>query len=331
MARRLAPLVLLVAAGSAHAAGAQVVTTPALGAPACRVESVPYDSVRKSLLGSLRAIRFQDTAATRYDQVEARLDSLSAKLPAGFTYTRGNLAHGSYGVAGKRRQSVNTMIDAMPGMNGLLQRALNTTNLAPVLAAIEAAGAMNLLTARDDLYCLARAVRIDQGLEKLRMFERKFGPSSVKLNGLEVLVNYAVQLIPGQRLVGVDDAGWPRPWEVVVAYRTTYMTLTDITGDDKKYSPQAVTAAEFGLRHYNFGREWGADEGGVVQRFLKPGTWSLGLLVAPQTNGALRYPWRGDSRVGPYVAWGGLKVGYVTGKDRRLVVSREVMLIPYLF
>ncbi len=322
MARRLALGALTCALGITSIAGAQEV---------CRATSVPFDSVRASLLGSLRAIRFADSASTRYEQVERWLDSLQAKLPPGFAYTRENMARGSWGVAAKRNQSVATMMDAMPGMNGLLQRALNTTNQAAVLQAIDAAGARPLLAARDDMYCIARDVRIAEGLEKLRRFEQKFGPSSVKLNGLEVLVNYAAQLVPGQRLVGVDDSGWPRPWEIVSAYRTSYMTLTDATGEDKKFSPQAVTVAEFGLRHYNFGREWGSADGNWLQRSLRPGTWSLGVLVAPEANGALRYPWRGDARVGPYLAWGGLKVGFLTGTDKRVIVSREVMLVPYLF
>ena len=311
--------------------GALVVSSIAGAQEACRASSVPFDSVRASLLGSLRAIGFPDTAATRYEAVERWLDSLRAKLPPGFAYTRDNVARGSWGVIGKRNQSVSTMLDAMPGMNGLMQRALNTTNQAAVLAAIDAAGARPILAARDDMYCLAREARITEGVEKLRRFERKFGPSSVKLNGLEVLANYAAQLVPGQHLVGVDDAGWPRPWEIVVAYRTSYATLTNATGDDKKFSPQAVSVAEFGLRHYNFGKEWGAEAGSWLQRSLRPGTWAVGLLVAPEANGALRYPWRGQTRVGPYLAWGGLKVGYLTGTDRRVIVSREVLLVPYVF
>ena len=108
MARRLALGALAFLLGGSSIASAQ---------EACRSESVPYDSVRESLLSSLRAIRFQDTASTRYEQVERWLDSLRAKLPPGFAYTRENLARGSFGLTGKRKQSVENMVDAMPGMN----------------------------------------------------------------------------------------------------------------------------------------------------------------------------------------------------------------------
>lgn len=320
MARRLA---FAVAWGLLNATGLQAQQP----CPA----AVPFDSVRASLLQSLRAVGLDDTASARFAQVELWLDSLQQKLPAGFVYTRENMSRGSWGVAAKRGQSVETMRDAMPGMDGLMQRALNTANQSAILRALDSTGNRPLLKARDDMYCIARDVRISEGLEKLRRFERKFGPTSVKLNGLEVVLNYATQLLPGQRLFGVDDQGWPRPFELVAAYRTTYATLVDATGPDKKYTPQAVSVAEFGLRHYNFGKTWGAEDGSWLSRALKPATWSLGVVIAPQANGALRYPWRGESRIGPYLAWGGLKVGYLTGKDRRVIVSREVLVIPYLF
>ena len=75
MARRVALGVIASALAIASSAGAQ---------ESCRTESVPYDSVQASLLGALRAIRFPDTAAARFDQVATWLDSLRAKLPLGF-------------------------------------------------------------------------------------------------------------------------------------------------------------------------------------------------------------------------------------------------------
>jgi hypothetical protein len=297
----------------------------------CDADAVPFDSVAASARASLRSIGFDTSSPAPWDTLNARLDTLARKLPSGFTYTREVIAQGSWGVTAKRGQSVATMRDAMPGMNGMMQRVLNTLNRFEVRNAILAANTSGRPPAYETMVCLAREVRLARGLEKLERFERKFGPNSVKLNALEVFVNYGLSLVPSQPLVGVTEDGWPRPWEIVAAYRTTYATLARDSSDSRR-TARAVSVAEFGLRHYNFGKGWGDSTANWLARQLKPATWSAGLLVAPEANGALRYPWRGDSRLGAYMAWGGLKVGYLfDGRDKRMIVSREVMVIPYVF
>lgn len=316
MARRLAlgALTALLAVGRA---GAQ---------STCPMASVAFDSVARGIQLAMAAIQAPDT-----DVVRSRLDSVRGRLPAGFTYTRESIGRGSLGTTAKRDQSWRAMRDAMPGRDGLLQRVLNRLFQSEVQGRIDSAGARAFLAAEDAMMCLARDVRLFEGTEKLRRFEQKFGPGSVKLNGLEVLLNFGAQFLPWPPLFGVNDDFSPRPWEIVAAYRTTYATLERKAGSSDRYNPQAVSVAEFGLRHYNFGKDWGAAGGSWLSRALRPGAFSLGVVVAPESNGALRYPWRGDSRVGPYVAWGGLKVGYLTGTGGRLIVSREVLVIPYVF
>jgi hypothetical protein len=270
-----------------------------------------------------------DTAGAR--KFEAQLDTLAREYDGSFVYgsalpdsiQRGFRVHAKHA---PRIRAQRDFVERVPGVYERVQDVLLNT-LGDSLVRL------NRTSLANPADCVLRSLRepaLARQLENLRRFERKFGPSSVKLNFLEVLANYGLQFVPWPKLVGVDATGSPRPWEAIVAYRTTYLTLTGVTGDSGTFSPQAVSTAEFGLRHYNFGESWGTGSS-TIARMLKPGYWSIGVIVAPENNGAMRYPWRGESRWGPYLAWGNLKVGWLTGRDKRVVVSREVMLVPYIF
>ena len=154
-------------------------------------------------------------------------------------------------------------------------------------------------------------------VEKLNRFERKYGPNAPRLNAAEVVLNYAAQWIP---LFQPDADGWPSRWEVIASYVPGYITMV---------SEQAttVTVAELGLRAYIWNRGWGADGGGI----LRPGYLSFGLALAGEGDGAFVSPLQGESRIGGFIGWGGAKVAWVTGSRSRVMFTRQVQLVPWVF
>lgn len=171
-------------------------------------------------------------------------------------------------------------------------------------------------------WILLNAALLEQSLadsvEKLRRFERKFGPGSARLNGLEVLANYLLQQTPG---FGPDARGWPGAFEVVASYTPTYLTFS-------QDAPQLVSVGEFGLRRYLFGERWGLEG---FQGILRPAFTTFGMAVAHEDDGAMRWPWKGQARVGAFASWGEIKVAFVGGDNRRLLVSRQFQIIPWAF
>lgn len=154
-----------------------------------------------------------------------------------------------------------------------------------------------------------------ESLEKLRRYERKFGPKSARLNTIEVGANFLMQRVRG---FGPDDEGWPGPWEVIAAYSPTYLTIE--VGE-----PVLASVGEAGLRRYFFDEDWGANG---WKGMLRPAFMTAGIAVASEQSGPLKSPWRGDSSIGAFVSWGELKVAFAGGRNRRLFVSRQFQIIP---
>ncbi|MCK4511002.1 hypothetical protein KAW64_04645 [bacterium] len=160
---------------------------------------------------------------------------------------------------------------------------------------------------------------LKRDLEKMRRFEKKFGPRAPRLNALEVGLNFVCQRLPG--FYPTDEAG-PGPFEIVASYDPAFLTVVE-------EKPELISTAGFGIRYYLFGDGWGEEEG--LAGMLKPGYFSLGVLVAPEEDGALLWPWQGESRIGGFATWGNLKVAYIGGDEDRYMVSREFEAIPWLF
>lgn len=159
----------------------------------------------------------------------------------------------------------------------------------------------------------------DAALARLAKYERKLGPTSARLNGIEVLLNYTAQrFVPG---FTATPLGGPSPWEVVAAYVPTYATVAD-------RKATAVSASEFGLRRYLFGEQFGESGWRGV---LRPSYWSAGALVVSDRNGALVWPWRDRQRTGAFVSWGAVKLGYVAGRHGQLLLSRQMQVVPLVF
>lgn len=174
-----------------------------------------------------------------------------------------------------------------------------------------------ILTPLTALHLNTLNVSIEQSLEKLNRFERKYGPDAPRLNIVEVALNYAAQWVP---LMRPTPEGWPSRWEVITSYVPTYLTIVD-----EKARP--VTVGELGLRGYLWGRGWGGKEGGV----LRPGYMSFGLTVAGARDGAFVSPLEGDARVGAFLGWGEAKIAVLGGSGRRVLVTRQMQLIPWVF
>lgn len=160
-------------------------------------------------------------------------------------------------------------------------------------------------------------ISLNESIERLRRYERKFGPGSAPLNGPEILLNYLLQRAPGFG----PHANGPGPLEAVLSYSSAYLTF-------KNQEPAAVSILEIGLRHYNFGAGWG---GSGFAGYLKPGYFTFGLAIAGEKDGAFTWPFRGKERLGAFFSWGDIKVAYLGGNDSRWLLSRQFQFVPLIF
>jgi hypothetical protein len=156
-------------------------------------------------------------------------------------------------------------------------------------------------------------------VEKLRRFERKYGPGAPTRNAAEVMLNYAAQWVPAFQ---PNAEGWPSRGEVIASYVPTYVALPTT-----RESIDAMTLLEAGLRLYIWRDGWGGERGGV----LRPSHVSFGLLAAGERDGALQMPWRGTSRLGGFIGWGAAKFGVIGGPTPRVLFTRQVQLVPWVF
>ena len=178
-----------------------------------------------------------------------------------------------------------------------------------------------ILTPYTALHLGALAQSIAISLEKLNRFERKYGPSAPQLNLAEVALNYMAQWIPPLR-PNVD--GWPSRWELVTSYVPTYLTVLD---PFEKPKARPITVGEIGLRGYRWKRGWGGSEGGV----LRPGYVSFGVAIAGERDGAFVAPLQGTARIGAFFGWGETKLALLGGASRRIMITRQMQLIPWVF
>jgi hypothetical protein len=161
----------------------------------------------------------------------------------------------------------------------------------------------------------------DGAINRLSNYERKLGPTSPRLNFAEVLLNYgAERWIPGFK--PTPDGG-PSPVELVASYVPGYVTFA--SGDK---TPIPVSAGEFGVRWYLFGKHFGKPG---AEGVLFPSYFAAGALVASDDNGALVWPWKGRQHAGGYVSWGAIKVGYIHRPSGSWLVSKQFQAVPFLF
>ena len=176
----------------------------------------------------------------------------------------------------------------------------------------------NMFRAYDAVDALFQERALRQAVGRLDRYERKFGPGSVQLNALEVGIAYLLQKVQGFRY---DPESGPGPLEVVASYTATYFSY--VQGE-----VQVVAGAELGLRHYNFGDDWGQ---GGIRGVFQPGHVSAGVVVAGEKDGPLVAPWSGESRVGWFGAWGDWKVAWVGGANPRWLLTKQFQILPLTF
>jgi hypothetical protein len=215
---------------------------------------------------------------------------------------------------GRRLLARAALVTAVDTLFAVLGDDAVRARTAAVLGDSAAVWTRTVITARQ---LLVRSAR-DSSLARLARYERKLGPGSAALNGLEVLLNYGAQrALPGFR---PSARRGPSPWELLASYAPTWVTVTD--------RATAVSASEFGLRRYLFGPAFGATGWRGV---LRPTWWSAGALIVSDRDGALVWPWEGRTRTGVFAAWGGLKVAVVPGRRGAVLVSHQAQLVPFLF
>lgn len=268
------------------------------------------DTVRK-LLGA-RIVEVQSNVDKLCDPRVASftLRTLTGDQPAAFSAVARRQQEAYHEAARVPLRDVTVLVDRELRSDDDMRRAIRAaspTVAAPFVTVTEVARRLFFEEAG------ARSVK------HLANYERKLGPQSPQLNGVEVLLNYTAQRwIPG---FAPSIKRGPSPLELIANYVPTYAT-----GVDKK--AVAVSASEFGLRGYLFGDNWGKTG---KEGIFKPAYWSLGALVAGDKNGALAWPWDGHTRTGVFVGWGETKVGYISGRKGSVLVTRQMQFIPYLF
>ncbi len=226
----------------------------------------------------------------------------------------------------ERLQEWPTIVDAVTGIREIINVAIAPGRAGDpdVAAAVEAS---------NEIGTAIRFAASANAAEQLRAFEIKFGPESPRLNAAEVIVNYFGQLVlPCSRIwplpcFGVRSDGFPSPYEIVGAYRSTSFTMSD-EGSDKNL-PRMVSAGQAGLRIYRFGKGWG--DGSPLARLIRPSNATIGLLALGYRDAPLVSPLARDARLGVFAAWGDLQAGFVGGSRSRVVMGIGKQIIPYLF
>jgi hypothetical protein len=207
--------------------------------------------------------------------------------------------------------------DAMSEFRALVR----TAEVRPAIAAsVGTEVASQLVRATETAQGLLTLAALNRSLGRIARYERKLGPTSPRLNGPEVVLNYAAQRwIPGFR---ATELGGPSHLEIVASYTPAYVPF-----DADKIT--AVSASEFGVRYYLFGESFGATGWRGV---LRPSYWSAGAITVSDRDGALVWPWDGRTRTGAFVAWGAIKVAYVQGREgAEWLASKQFQAVRFVF
>ena len=268
------------------------------------------DTVRKLLGARVVEVQFNVDKLCDPRVAALTLRTLTGDQPAPFAAVARRQQEAYHEAARVPLRDVTVLVDRELRSDDDMRRAIRAASpaaAAPFVTVTEVARRLFLEEAG------ARSVK------HLANYERKLGPQAPQLNGVEVLLNYTAQRwIPG---FAPSIKRGPSPLELIANYVPSYASSVN-------RKVVAVSASEFGVRHYLFGDNWGKTG---KEGIIKPAYWSLGALVASDKNGALSWPWDGRTRTGVFVGWGELKVGYIAGRKGSVLVTRQVQFIPYVF
>lgn len=310
---RVRALAALVAAalGAATPARAQ--------APIARLDTA---ALRTLTLGDLLdSARVADSLAAPAAPVRAKRAELSLRL------TRAALqpmklmalgdAHADFVTVARRNYAALTATEAaaLDTLAAIMEEEVR----APLDTKVGRARAVPLMSPIDAFNAGRRNRSMLDSREKLARFERKYGPDAPTRNGAEVALNFVAQFVPGFR---ANKDEWPARSEIIASYVPTWLALPRDGG-----KTTAVTVGEAGFRLYIWRQGWGGRGGGV----LRPGFVSFGVLAAGERDGAFASPVKGASRFGGFVGWGAAKVGIIGGRNTRVLITRQVQLVPWVF
>ena len=209
-----------------------------------------------------------------------------------------------------------------------LRRIANAagTGIGPrLVAAYGSAVADHFIAPMDELETKILRRAQAKNAEKLRRYEIKYGPESARLNIVEVLINYALEL-PSWSPLGPGEDG-PSPFELVAMYTTSEFTAS--RSADDKLLPHVVSGAFTGLRYYRFDID--SAKRGRIKQFLSPQHVSAGAFFMGATDHALISPFEDGHRTGGFLEWGMARASFTVGHDWRVVVGVGKQVLPYLF
>ena len=303
----------------AFAALCAAVTPGHAQAPIARLDTA---ALRTLTLGDLLdSARVADSLAGPAAPVRAKRIELTLRL------TRAALqplklmalgdAHAGFVTVARRNYAAlsTTEAAALDTLAAIMEEEVRT----PLDAKVGRARAVPLMAPIDAFNAGRRNRSMLDSREKLARFERKYGPDAPTRNGAEVALNFVAQFVPGLR-ANADE--WPARTEIIASYVPTWLALPRDGG-----KTTAVTVGEAGFRLYIWRDGWGGKQGGV----LKPGFVSFGVLAAGERDGAFASPFKGASRFGGFVGWGAAKVGIIGGRNTRVLITRQVQLVPWVF
>lgn len=181
-----------------------------------------------------------------------------------------------------------------------------------------------LLAPLDSLHVAILRAALERNLEKLKRYEIKYGPSSPTLNAPEVLLNFVAQRLPAFR---PSPDGWPSPNEMMASYSTTDLTRAEDTAGESRF--KIVSSARIGIRRYHFGD--GNAFLRTVRRVAGGRHSSGGLALMGREDRPLTSPIGKGARAGVFVGVADTYVSLIGGPNRRIILSRNLKIIPYLF
>lgn len=322
-AGRCVALVVLCSAGSITQARAQAFTLGDIFARMRAGEAIvglpathPQIDARITVLESY--MRSQDAMHMGVDSLGLAYSGLAPEFPAVLrwnrdAFSRDSIASRALLPAGFRDSLVQLNIVA----HGTLQRELEVRI---------GADSLNVLYRPVDQFLqIVLQHGIARNGETLRRFAVKYGPTSPHLNLLEAGLNYVGQLLLPNVFLGSN--GGPSPWEMVSAYRTTDLTVSGSLTEARRL--RVVTGAQLGMRRYNFAI--GCGEGSQVHQLLHPCHVAAGAFVMGPADTPLAQLWKDGQRAGAYGAWGNYHLGFVLGRERRVVFGLDTQVLPYIF
>ncbi len=291
------------------------------------IEGTVGDLIR-SARTSARVARLADTMPQQYERLQQHLDALgrlaldTLRIDEVARASMASRESGRASLLRVSRWSSSSAIAVLTPAEGeaIVAMVDHAINFLPDLLELRVSDDSTdaLLAPLRDFNTARLGESLAQSLEKLRRYEKKYGPQSPKLNAAEVALNFVAQSVPPFR---PSADGWPSAFEVIASYVPTYLTEHD-------GRVQAWTVLEAGLRRYSFGEGWGKSGWEGV---IRPGHVSAGLAVVNGGAGALGEPWRGDNRLGAFFAWGSAKFAVVGGDGPRFLITRQVQVLPFVF